>query len=189
MMELTKESAQQSLKEIDETSRKTRIDADWGGGDLLLILWGAVWIFAFLWTHYSPEKAGMIWLIGDAVGILGTWAIVYQATQKVQSQEGQRIGFFWFLLFVFTFLQLAVMHPWNPVQMNAFICLQVMLAFVVIGLWMDVSGMLVLAGAITTFTLVGYFLMGSYYNLWMACTGGVALLGSGIYARYILRKS
>lgn len=188
-MEITRATAEQALRDIEETGRKTRTDADWGGGDLLLILWGVVWIIAFLGTHISPDRAGILWAIGNGVGILGTWAIVHQATQRVQSQEGRRIGFFWFLLFVFTFAQLAIMHPWNPVQMNAFICLQIMMAFVVVGLWMEVSGMLMLAGAIAAFTLVGYFLMGTHYNLWMACTSGVALLGSGIYTRYIVRRS
>ncbi|MCA9432125.1 MAG: hypothetical protein KC940_16560 [Candidatus Omnitrophica bacterium] len=186
---MTRETAEQSLRDIEEARRKTRFDADWGGGDLMMILWGAVWTFAFLGSHYDPEKAGIFWMIGDALGVIGTWAIIYQVNQRVQSQEGQRIGIFWFLLFVFIFLELAVMHPWDPIQMNAFICLQVMLAIVVMGLWLEVMGMLLFAGVVTAFILVGYFLMGSYYNLWMACTGGGAFLGTGLYARYRLRRS
>jgi len=188
-MEMTRETAEQSLRDIEETGKKARFSADWNGGDLILILWGVVWILAFLGTHFSPAQAGAFWLIGNAVGGIGTFAIIYSATQRVQSQEGQRVGFFWFATVIFIFMELAVMHPWNPVQMNAFICLQIMLAFVVVGLWMDLAGMIALGVAISGFTLIGYFLTGSYYSLWMACTSGVALLGSGLYARYRLKRS
>ncbi len=187
-MDMTRESAEQSLREIEEIEKKTRLDRDWRGGDLLLILWGAVWIFAFLGSHYYPGKADLFWMVGNSVGIAGTILVVRNISQNVKSEDTSKIGIFWFVLFAFTPVQIAIMSPTDGIQVNAFICLQIMFAYAVMGLWLRLNGMLVLSAVISVLTLVGYFLMSPYYNLWMACTSGVVLFGSGLYARYLMSR-
>ena len=62
-MEMTKQEAQDSLDQIQATAGKTRcaIAASYDSG--LLIMWGLIWIAAFLGTHFFGAWAGYIWLV------------------------------------------------------------------------------------------------------------------------------
>ncbi|MCG3199533.1 MAG: hypothetical protein HUU16_15535 [Candidatus Omnitrophica bacterium] len=187
-MEISRETAQESMRVIEQAVNRTRLARDWGWSDVILMVWGAVWIFAFLGNHFLPEMAWAFWMIGVSVGILGTVLVNLRMAERVQSEDSSRIGYFWYSLFLFVFLEIAVIQPIESIQVNAFICLQIMLAYVVLGLWVDSKGLIALGGAITFFVLVGYFLLQPYYYLWMALTGGVTLLGSGIQARLRMRR-
>lgn len=188
-MAITREAAEEALATIHQTARKVQMASNWMGGDLILMLWGMVWIFAFLGCHYDPPKAGWYWLIGDVAGITGTMIVCLRASEQVRSKEGARMGVFWGLLFLFIFVELAVLHPWDSLQMNAFICLQIMLGFVVIGLWVESHGMIALAGVVTVCVLAGYFLLQPYYYLWMALMGGGSFFTAGVSVRLMMRRS
>lgn len=188
-MAITREAAEEALATIHQTTRKVQMASNWMGTDLILILWGVAWVFSFLGCHFAPEKAVWFWSIGDVVGLSGTMFVCRKASQQVQSDEGKRMGIFWLLLFLFIFVQLAVLHPWDPIQMNAFICLQIMLGFVVIGLWTGSQGMIALAGVVSVSVLAAYFLLQPYYNLWMAVMGGGSFIVAGVSARLMMRRS
>ena len=190
-MNVSNEDARQSLAAISDTKARTykSIAAAYTGPSL--ILWGAIWIAAFLGTHFFLAWVWHIWMSLSGLGVIATFLICWRQfragtpTRSVDSKKiGWRIFWFWSLLFTYLFIWLKIFSPFSGLQCNAFICTTVMFAFVITGLWMESRFMVWLGLAVTATTLVGFYLIDhSYYCLWMALTAGGALLGTGLYIR------
>ena len=199
-MEITPESARDSLTEVEKTMLQVRRSVAWRGTDLALIVWGAVWMGCYLATHLlldQPQRIWAVWAIGTSIGIASMIGISIASARRemvhseLARQIGRRVFWSWFALFVFADLWLVVLWPWHPLQLNAFIVMLVMFAYVMVGLWMESRFFIGLGLAVAIATLMGFLLtvlVGfPYYNLWMAAAGGGALLGSGIYIRLAWR--
>ena len=194
-MNISDEEARNSLDQIQAVATRTRktIAASYDSG--LLIMWGLIWIAAFLGTHFFLAWVWHIWMglcgIGSIVTLWVSWRqlrlanpIKIPATEKI----GWRIFWFWSLLFVYMFIWLSILRPRHGIQLNAFMCTTIMFAYVVSGLWFKSYHMLWLGIVVTCITLVGFYLIPpSYYCLWMAAMGGGALMGTGLYIRFRLR--
>jgi len=190
-MEITKEQAQDSLEQIHTVVNRTHraIAADYVSP--LLILWGFIFIAAYLGTHFFPARAFHIWMALDAIGLIGTFLICWQQFRsaspiKVSPADkiGWRMFWLWTLLFTYIFIWLNILAPVKAVQMNAFIVTAIMFASVVNGLWLRNSFMVWFGLAVTAITLFGFHSVPrSYYCLWMAVMAGGAFLASGLYLR------
>ena len=190
-MDISEKEAQDSLEQIQAVANYTRKTIAASYDSSLLIMWGAIWIAAFLGTHYFGAWAGYIWMVLAGIGCIATFLVGWSqfrsanpvkipATEKI----GWRMFWFWSLLFVYIFIWLSILRPRHGIQMNAFMCTTIMFAYVVMGLWFKCYYMLWLGIAVTCTTLIGFYLIPiKYYCLWMAPTGGGALFGTGLYIR------
>ena len=111
----------------------------------------------------------------------------------VKSPLGRRIGWFWFLLFGYVYLWIALLWPFVRVEgheqsqmfwrhMGAIFATVPMFAYVVVGLLLD-HLMFWIGLAVTALTIVGLLLIGPYFWLWMAAAGGGTLIGTGVIIR------
>lgn len=197
-MQVTPEVARASLADVDEVVSRTRKAVAGRGTDLILMVWGVVWIVCYVATHLLVVNRRVDWIepvwgVGMAIGIAGMFVILSLSKRHapVRSEQGERIGrrvfWSWFALFVFAAAWLVLLWPWSPLQMNAFFVTVVMFAYVMIGLWMASRFFLVLGSGVAAAAMVGYLLtmadVFEYYNLWMAVAGGGALFASGFYIR------
>lgn len=190
-MDVSQEDAQDSLYQIQEAATRTRknIAASYDSG--LLIMWGLIWIAAFLGTHFFLTWVWQIWFGLCGMGAIVTFVVAWQQFRKakptkipVSEKIGWRIFGFWTLLFAYMFIWLSILRPHHGIQINAFMCTAIMFAYVVSGLWFKSYYMLWLGLAVTCTTLVGFYLIPlSYYCLWMAATAGGTLFGTGLYIR------
>jgi hypothetical protein len=57
-----------------------------------------------------------------------------------------------------------------------------MFAYVVTGLWLE-HFMVWLGLVVTALTVIGLFLLPSYFYIWMAVVGGGTLAGTGLFIR------
>jgi hypothetical protein len=190
-MEMTKQEAQDSLDQIQTVVNHTQRTITSVCVSPLLTLWGGIFMAGYLGTHFFPAWAFHIWMVLDAIGIVGTFLICWQQSRsgsptKVSPAEkiGWRMFWFWTLLFVYIFIWLNIMAPVRAVQMNAFMVTAIMFASVAKGLWLRSSFMVWFGLAVTAITLFGFYLVPrSYYCLWMAVMAGGAFLASGLYLR------
>jgi hypothetical protein len=187
-MNVSKEEAQASLSSIRNVMIQTHKSIASSYANPSLILWGILWIIAFTSTHFFVSHAFEIFLAMTAAGGAGTAVIfiifrskapVRETTQKI----GWRITAFWIFLGVFIAIWLFILAPFNGMQCNAFICTEVMFAYIVMGLWFESHFMIILGAALTTATLVGFYILTEYYWLWMALIGGGGIFGTGLYIR------
>lgn len=188
-MSISQQDAAASLNLVHDATAKTRRAIAAGYAGNLLILWGIVWIAGFAAVHFSPHHGGRIFAVLDGLGIVGTvlicrkWPIRSSMTGQAISRIGRRMLLFWLVLFVYAGLWALLLKPASGMLLGTFLATVAMLGYVVIGLWSGSSFMIALGLAVTGLTLFGYFLIPAYFNLWMAPTGGGALLGTGLYIR------
>ena len=191
-MPISQDEARESLAQIEEASRRARKMIAYAGTDVIFMLWGAIWIAGYLCTHVAPGAAGWAWLILVAGGIAGT-LVVSVRSSPVKGPLGIRIGFFWFLLFLYVDFWILLLWPFIKVNgqeegellakhFGAIAATVPMFAYVIMGLWLD-HFMLWIGIAVTLLTAAGLFLFPAWFWLWMAITGGGTLLGTGLFIR------
>lgn len=190
-MNVTDEKARQSLSMVENISSQARKSIAAGYASPLLIIWGIICIVCFLGTYFFVERANEIWYGVGGLGMIGTFLICRRQAYhgkptKIDASKkaGWRMFWFWTLLFIYIYLWLSIVKPRNGIQLNAFIIVVIMFAYIVIGLWHESNFMIGLGLFITAVTMIGVYLIApAYYCLWMAPTAGGALLGTGFYLR------
>jgi len=175
---------------VDDVMAQTRKAIASTYANPLLILWGIIWIAAFTATHFFLNYAFYIFITLDIVGCIGTFIIIrifhyrYPVRRWISRKGDWRLFWFWILLFTYVFIWLAILAPFNGLQLNAVFSTAVMFAYIVMGLWFSSYFMVWLGLAVTATTLIGFYLLPYYYCLWMAFTGGSAILCTGLYIRF-----
>ena len=189
-MNISQDDAQESLSTVQDVTVQTHKAIVSAYANPFLILWGLLWIPAFIASHFYLAYAFHIFMAMAAVGGVGTAAIffrVFHSRAPVKDTScpsaGWRVAILWTLLSVYVTMWLFLLAPFNGMQCNAFISTAGMFACVVMGLWFGSTFMIVMGLAMTGVTLVGFYLLTSYYCLWMAIMGGGTLLGTGLYIR------
>jgi len=184
------ENARQSLAIVDDVMAQTRKAIASTYANPLLILWGIIWVVAFTAVHFYLDYAYQIFTSLNAVGGVGTFVIfwIFRTRPSVRTPASQRMDWrllwFWILLFVYVFIWLAILAPFSGLQLNAVLATAAMFAYIVMGLWFGSFFMVWLGLAVTATTLIGFYFLPHYYCLWMAFTGGGAILCTGLYIRF-----
>jgi hypothetical protein len=189
-MEVTQRQAKEALQDVDAVSRSIKGKMAYGIAGPILALWGTVWVVCFLLTQFAPQISAWGWLVGNSLGIAGSLYLgrLRARTRTVRSDSAKRMGWrlfwFWFLLFIYADVWLAILWPWRGEQLGMFLVTLVMFAYVVMGLWLEMGFMLWLGLTVTALAGAGYvlsFWVPGYLNLWLGLAGGSALLASGLY--------
>jgi hypothetical protein len=188
-MNVSQEEAQASLSTVRDVTTRTHRAIASAYANPLLILWGVLWTIAFTAAHFHLSYAFHIFMAMVAAGGVGTAIIfrVFHTKAPIQEASGPKFGWriaaFWISLYVYVVIWLFLLSPFNGLQCNTVLSTAAMFGYVVIGLWFDSRFMIVLGLVVTVATLVGFYLLTSYYCLWMASIGGGAILSTGLYIR------
>jgi hypothetical protein len=184
------ENAYESLAMVDDVMAQTRKAIASTYANPLLILWGIIWVASFTVAHFYLDYAYYIFPAFNVVGGIGTFIIlrISHTRPSVRTPASQKMGWrllwFWLLLFTYVFVWLAILSPFSGRQLNAILSTAAMFAYIVMGLWFGSYFMVWLGLAVTATTLTGFYLLPHYYCLWMAFTGGGAILCTGLYIRF-----
>lgn len=196
-MELSRNEASAALAGIEAAGQKARASVAYRTATPILILWGILWATCFSITQFAPRMAGWAWLIGNSVGLLASallgWILPRRGpvVSKTSDQVGLRVGAFWLALFAFGAFWLAIFWPWTGGQFGVFAITLIMLAYVAVGLWLRMTFMVVLGLVVAVLAGVGYFvppITVRWLNLWLAITGGGALLIAGVWSWLMSRR-
>ena len=189
-MEVSEQEARESLSLIQDTAARTRKVVAAGYASHLLILWGLIWMAGFTAVHVAPHRGGVLFAVFDGLGLLGTVIIAWRAWPTHGSLRGagvsrlaRSIFLFWLILFAYAGLWLLMLRPMGGMQVGALLVTAAMLGYIVTGLWTGSAFLIWLGLAVTALTLFGFYVIPGYFNLWMAPTGGGAVLATGLYVR------
>ena len=154
---------------------------------MFLIVWGIVWLFGFLTSHFiGGDLAGYIWMGLDILGGLASAVIGARMNQQVRSPSaaasGKRIAWFWLLLFLYCTAAIGIAWPADSKQLAMFIILFVMVGWMAMGLLLSFAS-IGWGLAITALSLIGYFFFPELFFLWMAVLGGGGMIILGFYIR------
>ena len=87
-----------------------------------------------------------------------------------------------FLLFVAFGMFCSWLGHFGPRKLGAFWPIYFMLVYTIAGLWVGRAFVAIGLGIIAL-TLVGYFLVGDWFDLWMAVVNGGGLIVGGLWMR------
>jgi hypothetical protein len=186
-MDLSPQEAQQALDAIQTMVRRTQRMISNSGAYAFLIIWGFVWLIGFSANHFlSGPTVGYVWMVLDTLGGVLSVVTGIRLSRQVRSTSnasaGKRIGYFWLLLFVYCLVLLAVISPLDMKQGALVIVLFVMIGWIAMGLLLSAASIWWALG-ITGLALIGYYLLPSYFYLWMAILGGGGMIALGFYIR------
>lgn len=187
-MSVSEQEARESLAAVEDVMARCRRSLAAAGAPYLII-WGAIWILGFLSLQVLGGLGGWIFTGLDVVGVVASVAIGVAQGRRgaVRSPADRRmcwrIGWFWIAIFAYIYLWLALVGRWDGATLSAFFGTAVMFGYVVLGLWLDALYITWAGVAVTVLTMIGYYLVGEWFMLWMAVFGGGTLLGTGLYIR------
>jgi hypothetical protein len=181
-MSIESHEAAAALNEIDAVVRRVRQSRIYNLASLIAIMWGALVFVGNLASHLSPRTAGYAWIAVYVAGIAGSIAISgFQHAQSGVRTFDTRI-FTAFLLFMAFGLFCCWLGQFTPRQLGTFWPIYFMLFYTIGGLWAGWAFVAIGVG-ITALTLIGYFFVGSWFELWMAVVNGGGLILGGLWMR------
>ncbi len=186
------DEAREALNLIETTTRQMRRALAYGGMPYFLIIWGVVWTLGFGASYFlgpNSPQAGMVWMVLDILGAVASFGVGAYLGQRVRSSQGLRIGLYWLAWMFYAALILYFAHPQGGDQISLLISLFAMMGYVSSGLLYRSRFLVSLGLAVTVFIVVGYLLLPSFFNLWMALLGGGSLIAAGIYILRTWRES
>jgi hypothetical protein len=172
-----------ALDDIEQIARRVRQSTIYRLSSLLIMMWGVLVFAGNLATRLSPRTAGYAWIAVYIAAILGSFAVsAYDyARTGVRSFDVRMLAAL-LLFFAFGFFCVAVLGHFTPRQQGTFWPIYFMLVYTIVGLWIGPAFIAIGLG-ITALTLIGYFLIGEAFPLWMAFVNGGGLILGGLWMR------
>jgi len=177
-MNITPDEAGEALAAIEKMVRKTKKSISSSGAYIFLIIWGVIWFFGFLSSHFFPgETSGKVWIILDIIG-----GILSQLPKiKVDISNEGFITRSESLLFRRSKSR-CLFSPVDGKTTAMIIILFVTVGWIAMGLLLSTTS--VWWGlALTALALFGYFLLPDIFYIWMGILGGGGMIALGIYIR------
>ncbi len=178
-MNISPEDAQASLAAIQQTRAKMHRMAGISG--YYLVIWGLVWFSGCLGNQFLPSnKVWLIWAPTCMVGwILSAFLGVYQGRQ-MRAAVSSRIAFFYLALFGFAGLWYIIMQPVGGKQTVLFIVTLFMFAGVTAGIMTRGISTIIGSLSVAALAVIGYYLLPTYFDLWVAVFCGLTMVGIGL---------
>jgi len=184
-MNLSRNEAQEALSSIQQVTIQTRRAIASGSTPYHMILWGAVWFLGFLLTHFLPgEYQAWIWIALTTPAMFLSAFLGIRTGRRIRTPGGTSIALMWLAIFGYSSLNIWLAQPTRLEQVSVLLVIFMMFGYVIMGIWVERAASIV-GLIVTALALIGYFLLPTLFNLWMAFLGGGILFLSGIY---ILRK-
>ena len=184
-MKVSRDDAQEALNSIQQVTTHTKRAIASGSSPYYMILWGIIWFLGFI-SDFSIKgmTGGWVWIGLVGIGSVISVIIGFRSSLRVRVTGNKRFTLLPVAVIVYSLLVIWISQPLSGEQISVIIVLFAMLGYVIMGILVEPAAIWV--GIITTgLTLIGYFLLLPYYNLWMAFLSGGTLVAGGLY---ILRK-
>jgi uncharacterized membrane protein YeaQ/YmgE (transglycosylase-associated protein family) len=183
MTNIDPREAASALSDIDSIVRRVRQSRIYNLASLILIMWGVLVFAGNIASFLSPRTAGYGWLAVYVAGIAGSFVISTVSYPRTGIRTFDFRMLVAFLLFIaFGIFSSVWLGHFTPRQMGTFWTIYFMLVYTIAGLWVGRAFAAIGLGIIAL-TLVGYFLIGDGFDLWMAFVNGGGLILGGLWMR------
>jgi hypothetical protein len=123
---------------------------------------------------------GWIWIALVSIGILISAVIGFRVSSRIRIPGKKRFTLLPAVIIAYSLLIIWIAQPMTDEQISVLVVLFTMFGYVIMGVLVEPVAIFV--GILTTIlTLIGYFFLLPYYNLWMAFLSGGALVLGGTY--------
>ena len=174
--------AASALSDIESIAKRVRQSRIYNLASLMLILWGGLTFVGYLATYLSPRNAGYAWPAVYIAGIAGSFAISASGYARTRTRSFDVRAFMALLLFIAFGIFVSWFGHFTPRQLGTFWPIYFMLVYTIAGLWAGYAFVAIGLG-IAALTLIGYFFVGDWFDLWMAVIDGGGLVLGGLWMR------
>ncbi|HEY3795235.1 MAG TPA: hypothetical protein VGM09_25695 [Bradyrhizobium sp.] len=175
--------ASEALSDINEIAQRVRQSTIYNLASLMMVTWGVLVFAGNVSSFLLPRLGGLIWLGVYVVGIAGSSlfsAMDYPRTGIRSFDIRMLVALLLFISFgIFTGNWLG---HFTPRQLGTFWAIYFMLVYTIAGLWFG-RAFVVIGVGVTVLTLIGYFLVGAWFEPWMAVVNGGGLILGGLWMR------
>jgi hypothetical protein len=179
-MAITQADAARALADIERTEARGRDANCYRGSSATLILWGAVWMVAYTANGLlPPDQWPLVWIPANLIGLAGTLYLCRTA-RPTKTPGTTTLVVLAGVLFI-TALYL-VDPPHSAAQGQVLPPLLIAFIYTVLGANRLRRFCLIGAGLFAA-TLFGFFVLPHIFAFWMAATGSLALISSGLWLR------
>jgi hypothetical protein len=183
MTSIDPKEAASALSDINEIAHRVRQSTIYNFASLTLIMWGVLVLSGNIASYFWPRDGGYIWLALNAVGLAGSFAIgIFESRRTSVHSFDLRMVAAFLLFFAFGILWSIGLGHFTPRQLGVFWPTYFMMVYTVVGLWVGAAFVAIGLG-ITALTLIGYFFVGGWFDLWMAAVNGGGLMLGGLWMR------
>lgn len=171
------------LSDIDRIGRDVRRSLLYRRTSSMLLLWGPLVFIGYLLTFLIQGAAGIIWPIVIAAGIGGSVIIGAVSARREGVHTFDARMFTAFVVFIaFGCVWSIALGGFSPRQLAAFWASYFMLPYIMLGVWIG-RAFVAIGVSVIALTVIGYYVAGSWFTLWMAVVNGGGLLLGGWWMR------
>lgn len=180
---INSQEASATLIEIESLNRLVRQSVFYRHASTMLILWGIATFIGYLLSFFAPAAASVIWSVVIVAGVICAIIIGVRNKRREGVSTFDARATAAFIAFVaFGCLWSMVFGTMTIRQIAAFWTTYFMLPYVMTGFWFG-RAFVVIGLSVIALTLLGYFLAGPWFTLWMAFVNGGGLLLGGLWMR------
>jgi hypothetical protein len=183
MTSIDRQDAASALSDIDAVVRRVRQSRIYATSSLILVMWGVLVFIGYGASYLRLRDAVPIWFAIDLLGITGSFVLgrFNRAGQGARSFDLRVLAAIVLFVAFGLFCSVGLEH-FNPRQIGTFWPIYVMLFYSLAGLWFG-RAFAVIGLSVTVLTLIGYFFLGSTFELWMAFVDGGGPILGGLWMR------
>jgi hypothetical protein len=184
-VDISPNDAQDALAVIQSTMKKAKHSLATSGVYISLIVTGAIWLVGFLANQFlSGEVVKYVWigasLLGSALAVIFSSQVSGRVRSPLTGTYLKRIGMFWVLLILVGIGLIMIVQPLDGKQVTLAVILLMLVGEAAMGLLFSFTAIW-WALAIGVVAVLGYFLVPTFFYLWMAILVGGGLIGLGVY--------
>jgi hypothetical protein len=183
MTSIDRQDAASALSDIDAVVRRVRQSRIYATSSLILMMWGVLVFIGYCASYWRLRETVPIWFAINLLGIAGSFVIgrFNNASQGARSFDLRVLAAIVLFVAFGLFCSVGLGH-FNARQLGTFWPIYVMLFYSLAGLWFG-RAFVVIGLSVTALTLIGYFFLGSTFDLWMAFVDGGGLILGGLWMR------
>jgi hypothetical protein len=183
MTDFSAKEATEALNDIEQIVQRVRQSNIYDISSQILIVAGGLVGLGNIANFLAPSHATFIWIAVNVLTVASVAALSSMGPRMagVQSFDFRVLGAF-LLFYAFGILCSVVLGHYGPRELGTFWPIYFMLFYTIAGLWAGYA-FVAIGLSIIVLTLVGYFHIGSAFDLWMAFVNGGGLLLGGLWMR------
>ena len=180
-MTVRSDEAAAMLADVDIVVAKVKQSRIYRSSALIIILWGVVNLLRDVLIALAPSWFGPRWFLIDAIGIIGTLALL-----RWTVEPGARVPFrmlaAFCLFYAFGWIWANFLGRFATREEMAFWPTLFLFGYALAGLWFGAAFSVIGLG-LTALILAGYVWSGAAFPLWLAAVSGGGYILCGLWMR------
>jgi hypothetical protein len=180
-MTIRSDEAAAMLADVDSVVARVKQSRLYRTAALIMILWGVVNLVRDVLIALAPSWFGPRWFLVDAIGIIGTLALLRWVVEPGARLPLRTLAAFC-IFYAFGWIWANFLGGFGTREQMAFWPTLFLFGYALAGLWFG-AAFSAIGLALTVLVLAGYVWLGAAFPLWLAAVSGGGYILCGLWMR------